>query len=214
MFFLVSRNIRDCPSSDFAPNSMQKMFALSASGRASGKQPAPRPVGRPPPPLEPMPVLPTHDNARNALDLPTGLHKTMPRKEFKDLILDLDADQVYIGEILSPPGFPHPQIDIYSETWVSGGAGSVEPETVTVNRHHAHRYPCLVFSKDSMATRLRGAGSHGGQIRWATANFIRGTSGSHVGIPRAAVEEFHLKNGTWAGSPYKEEFEVRKVTKN
>ena len=161
-----------------------------------------------------MPVLPTHDNARNALDLPTGLHKTMSRKEFKDLILDLDADQVYIGEILSPPGFPHPQIDIYSETWVSGGAGSVEPETVTVNRHHAHKYPCLVFSRESMVTRLRGAGSHGGQIRWATANFIRGTSGKNVGIPRAAVEEFHLKNGTWAGSPFKEEFEVRKVTKN
>ena len=60
----------------------------------------------------------------------------------------------------------------------------------------------------------RGSDSSGGQIRWATANFIPGTSGKNVGIPRAAVEEFHLKNGTWAGSPFKEEFEVRRVTEN
>ena len=136
---------------------MLKMLALSALGR--GKQPAPRPL-RPPPPPEPMPVLPTHFNASNAVDLPTGLHKTMSRKDFKNLILNLNADQVYIAEILQPPGFPHPQIDIYSETWVSGGAGSVEPATVTAHRHLAHRYPCLVFSKESMLA--RGSGSHGG----------------------------------------------------
>ena len=73
-----------------------------------------------------MPVLPTYDNASNAVDLPTGLHKTMSRKDFKTMVTNFDADHVYVGEILLPPGFPLPQIDIYSETWVSGGAGSVE----------------------------------------------------------------------------------------
>lgn len=122
----------------------------------------------------------------------TGLHKTLSREQFLTEISKLPPRHLYCAELHGPQRFH--QVAITTDYTARGYVASGKP--LTESLVHGRQYAGLFYSSEFP------------EGRFMFQNWTYPLSPGMRGIPARAVEELHIREGTYLQSPVKADFLV------